>query len=400
LYWHKKNELAEEMIKKQNIAIIFFLVALCYVISPWFFEKKLFFNELLSFSGLGMLAFHRFKVERSELMLFLFLLVGLGTVHLFVSLWRMDGFYLYLRNSVIVYSMFSFFLGYLTFKYLPVFIIQIRRLLTLYIGFFLLAPLSKFFFERFGMSILFPVTIYNRSLRYGLLFLMLLCLIYSVIYSSATILILFLFYSALLIIPGYKAAKQLGFFILIFFISFFISIQSNLSLMDYYYSVYNSDGIDAVMQSNWILGIDPSTTWRLIFWKQAIVDQFPNNILGLGFGTPLFKFFPVYEIEKLPILPYVMGAHNSFVYLFARMGIAFVFIILGIYRIIFKEYFYFKTFYYNNQSILIFWSFFAVTIIAIFNPVLESPIYSSAYWLLLGFLAKAIFLRKQTQTVN
>ena len=387
------------MIKKQAIANLCFLIALCYIISPWFFEKQLYFNEALSFIGLGMLAYHRFKIEQSELVVCLFLLLSLGVVHLITSLWRMDGLYFYLRNSVIVYSMFAFFIGYFLYKYLPAFLNKIRNLLSLYIGFFLVVPLSRFLFERFGMSVLFPAVVHNRSLRYGLLFLMFLCLIYAFVYSSATIMILFLFYSTLLFIPGYKAARQLGLVVLISFTLFFITVQENLSLMDTFYSIYNSDGIDAVMQSNFFLGIDPSTTWRLIFWKQAIVDLFPSNIIGLGFGTPLFRFYPVYEIEKLSTLPYVMGAHNSFVYLFARMGILYALIVFAMYRIIFKEYFYHKSFYYQNRSVLFFWSFFAITIIAFFNPVLESPIYASAYWLLLGFLAKAIAVRKLHQSV-
>jgi len=65
-----------------------------------------------------------------------------------------------------------------------------------------------------------------------------------------------------------------------------------------------------------------------------------------------------------------------------------------IYIRIFREYFYFKRYYYSNSHIFIFWSFFAVTVIALFNPALESPIYASGYWLILGFTARAINNRK------
>jgi hypothetical protein len=385
------------MIKKQAIANIFFLVALCYIISPWVFEKKLFFNELLSLFGLCILAYNRFKIERSNLVLYIFLLIALGSVHLLTSLWRMDTFYYYLRNSVIVYSIFSFFLGYFTFRYLPKFIMRLRWLLTLYIGFFLLVPVSRFLFERFGMSVLFPALFYKRNLRYGLLMLIVLCYIYSVVYSSATVLLLFLFYGILLIIPGYKSMKQLGFFVLMSFVIFFILMQPKLALI----STYNGDNsygaIYAVTESSKILALDPNTTWRLVFWRQVFIDNFPANIPGLGFGTPLFRYFPVDEIEKLDTLPYVMGAHNSFFYLFARLGLLYVLVFLGMYRLIFKEYFFNKRYYYYSGGILLFWSFFAITVIASFNPVLESPVYASAYWLILGFLAKAIAERKQTK---
>lgn len=387
------------MIKKQTIATVFFLLAICYIISPWFFEKKLLFNEILSVSGLGLLVYKRFKIERSEIAFYIILLLTLCAVHLITSLWRMDGFYYYLRNSVIIYSMFTFFLGYFTFRYLDRFLVKVRKLLSLYIGFFLVVPVSSFLFERFGMSILFPSVLHRRNLRYGLPILILLCILYSLFYSSATIVILFIFYMMLLIIPGYKVAKQMGFIILFVFIGFFIAIQPDLALMERY-SVLTTNGIEAVMGSNALLELDASTTWRFLFWRQAIVDQFPYNLAGIGFGTPLFRFFPVYDIEKLDTLPYVMGAHNSFVYLFARLGILFVVLILGVYRVIFKEYFSYKSFYYKNRSILLFWSFFAVSIIAFFNPVLESPIYASAYWLVLGMLAKAIYIRKKTETLN
>lgn len=382
------------MILKKHIAYFFFTVALCYIISPWFFEKKLLFNELLSVCGLGMLAYKRFKIERSEITLLLILFLCLSAVHLIVSLWRMDSLYYYLRNSVIVYSVFSFFLGYFTWKYLPSFIAGIRRLLSFYIGFFLLVPVSRFLFERFGMSLLFSALIQKRNLKYALLFLMCLCFIYAVVYSSATIMVLFFCFGLLLIIPSYKALKQFTAIGFLFFLIFFVLIQPDLALMDTYYSVSNNEGIETVMRSNSLLALDASTTWRFVFWRQAIVDQFPLNIPGLGFGTPLFKYYPVYDPEKLSTLPYVMGAHNSYVYLFARLGILYLLLLAGTYRIIFKEYFYFKGYYYKTGFILLFWSFFSISVIAFFNPVLESPVYASAYWLLLGFLAKTIVSRK------
>jgi hypothetical protein len=63
---------------------------------------------------------------------------------------------------------------------------------------------------------------------------------------------------------------------------------------------------------------------------------------------------------------------------------------LPIYACIFREYFYHKAYYYANNGILIFWSFFAITIIATFNPTLETPIFAGAYWLILGLVAATI----------
>jgi hypothetical protein len=141
------------------------------------------------------------------------------------------------------------------------------------------------------------------------------------------------------------------------------------------------------------LSLDVNTTWRLVLWKEVLVDNFPGNILGLGFGTPMMKYFPVEDYNKLDTLPYVIGAHNSYIYLFGRLGIPYLFFLFSVYIKIFKEYFYYKTYYYSNKTILIFFSFFAISIVALFNPTLESPVYASLYWILLGFLAKAIYNR-------
>ncbi|MBC7851707.1 MAG: hypothetical protein H7Y31_18330, partial [Chitinophagaceae bacterium] len=160
------------------------------------------------------------------------------------------------------------------------------------------------------------------------------------------------------------------------------------------YSVYNQRGIYDVINSHPLLGIDGNSTWRLVLWKQVLVDKFPQNLVGIGFGTPMMKYFPVEDFKKTESLPYVLGAHNSFIYLFGRLGLIYLIITAYMYAHILKEYFYFKTYYYHTRHILLFWAFFAVSIIALFNPALESPIYASGYWLILGFTARAIAERK------
>lgn len=151
------------------------------------------------------------------------------------------------------------------------------------------------------------------------------------------------------------------------------------------------------MDSHPLLALDGNTTWRLVIWDQIIVDRFPENIYGIGFGTRMLNYFPIEDYRKLKTLPYVMGGHNSFIYLFGRLGIVFLLIMVVIYTKVFREYFYFKDYYYSNNKIFVFWSFFAITIIALFNPVLESPLFASAYWLLLGFISRCIYNRKTSE---
>ncbi|MBC7903779.1 MAG: hypothetical protein H7Y27_10160 [Gemmatimonadaceae bacterium] len=153
------------------------------------------------------------------------------------------------------------------------------------------------------------------------------------------------------------------------------------------------------MKSHPILNLDGNNTWRLVLWNQLIVDRFPANIFGIGFGTPALYYYPIADYSKLESLPYVMGAHNSYVYLFSRLGVVYLLLIVPIYAIIFREYFKFKNYYRANNEILIFWSFFAITIISLFNPTLETPIYAGGYWMMMGFVARCISLRR-TNAVN
>ncbi len=65
----------------------------------------------------------------------------------------------------------------------------------------------------------------------------------------------------------------------------------------------------------------------------------------------------------------------------------------SIYKCIFKEYFRYRKVY-SVQSLLLFYSFFAITFIALFNPTLETPIYASSFWITLGLVGRAIDERK------
>ena len=383
------------IIRKSTIAFIILSIALVYTISPWFFEKKLLFNEILSFIGLVLLAYHQFKIEKDPVIISVLLLIAWGLVQMIFSLLWMDSFYYLLRNSVIVYSMFGFFLGYFCFKYLPSFIEKIRTLLQVYITILLAIPVSKFYFERFGMAVLFPA-LFRKAGRWTLPLLILLNLLYGIQYQSATAVLIALLFCLLFIIKEFKFFLAFTAIALLVFMVFFFSIQPNLNIIRIGYSPYSDAAIHRVMDSHPILSLDGNSTWRLVLWKQVLVDQFPKNLLGIGFGTPMYKYFPVEEEAKIKSLPYVLGAHNSFIYLFGRLGLVYLILIGIIYYEVFREYFLFKDYYYKNSHIFLFWSFLSSTVIALVNPALESPIYAAGYWILLGFLARVIYIRRNS----
>jgi hypothetical protein len=382
------------MIRKSSIAYFIFLLATLYIITPWFFEKTLFFNEILAAIGFVLLAYKRFKVGNDLVSVCVVLLLGWCGVHLITSLFRKDSMYFYLRNSIIFYSIFAFYIGFYCLKYLEGFLLKIRSLLRYYVGIFLFIPLPLWFYERFGVSMLFPSLFKNSRYRLLPFILVTMNFIYSFTYESSTAFMIGIFLLLIYISPGYKFFKQCIVVIVLAAALLFIYLQPNLALIKNQFSTTSNNAIMDVKKSNPLLSIDANTTWRLVLWKQIITDRFPENIFGLGFGTPAVKYFPVEDYRKVKTLPYVMGAHNSFIYLFGRLGIIYLLLALFIYTKIFQEYFYYKSYYYSNNQVLIFWSFFVISVITLFNPVLETPLFAAAYWLLLGFTARCIYNRK------
>lgn len=384
------------MIRKTTIAYFIFTLAVCYIITPWIFEKQFLFNELLALTGFCTLAFKRFKVGSDLISICMIFLLAWCGLHLVTSIFLKDSFVYYIRNAVIAYSIFSFFIGFYLLKYLDSYLKGVRNFLRFYIGFFLFVY-TPMLFERYGVSTLFPALFKNARLAIVPLLLILINIVYAFTYDSSTAMMIAFFLFLVFISPGYKFFKQSVTLFIICFAILFFYLHPNLSLIKNQFSPNNTRGIAEVMDSHPLLSIDGNTTWRLVIWDQIIVDRFPANLYGLGFGTPMLKYYPIEDYKKLKSLPYVMGAHNSFIYLFGRLGLVFIFIMLVVYTTVFREYFYFKDYYYNNNMVFVFWSFFAITVIALFNPVLESPLFASAYWLLLGFTARCIYNRKTNE---
>ena len=386
------------MFQKSTIAYCIFFAAFCYIITPWFFEKNLLINELLAAIGFVILGYKRFKTGNDTINICMALLLAWCGVHLFFSFFVKDSLYYYFRNSVIVYSMFAFYVGFFCLKYLNPFFNKVRSILKYYVVVFLFIPLPLTFYERYGVSTLFPHLFKNSRYRLLPWLLIIMCVIYSFTYPSATALMIALFLLLLFVSPGIKFFKQSLVVMFVALTALFIYLQPNLALIKNQFNPKNNKGIREVMRSNALLDIDANTTWRLIIWNQIVVDKFPANLVGVGFGTPMLKYYPIEDYKKVSTLPYVMGGHNSFIYLFGRLGMLSLLLIIPIYVTVFREYFYHKQYYYSNNQILIFWSFFIITVMCLFNPILESPLFASGYWMWLGFTAKCIYNRQHVET--
>lgn len=377
--------------RSRYIAFAIFLTAFLYLAAPYFFEKKLFLNEVLAGLGFVLLmgSSHR-KFMKTPVMISVLLLLGVGIVHALISAFRADGLYYYLRNLVILYSIFSFFVGYYLFSYLPSFLRTFRSLISTYVLGLLFVPVPGLVYDRFSMAIAFPF--FGRAVAPKLVLpvIIVLSVIYSQVHESSTSLAIVAFFLLIWIFKSYRFFMVTIVVALVSLAALFIYLLPYLGMNPNVYSYYNTVGIWELISRHPLLGVDPNSTWRLVLWKQLLVDLFPENLLGIGFGTPALRYFPIEDYTKLDTLPYVIGAHNSFIYLFTRLGLPYVFIVVYLYASVFKEYYYNRAFYRQSYGVIYFYGFFAVSVIAFFNPVLETPIYASAYYILLGFLARQI----------
>ena len=380
----------------KHIYFLLFTAALLYMTVPYFFEKYLFFNELLSFSGLCILAANRFKIGADTISKIVLAFILLGLFHAVISIFRMDSIYYYLRNSVILYSMFTYFIGYYGYKYFVSSIKKVQNFFRFYYAIFLLKPAANVLFDRFSISTSLPLLFKRHRGFYTALLVSFFTIIHAIDYKSATSFVAALFILFLYLSPSYNFFRQVVISGFLIFTVFFIYFAPNFAL------IHTSDqplndylAINRITSSNYWLGLDENSTWRLVLWYQYIVDRFPGNLFGYGFGTPVVFHFPILDIDKLATLPYVIGAHNTFVTLFCRLGILFVINIILLYTQVFKEYFYFRRHYEKTYDIFIFYSFFAFFILCFFNPALETPLHSGGYWLILGLLSGAIKKRKE-----
>lgn len=381
------------MIRKLYVVNILLFLALIYIMVPRVLEKTLFLNELLALAGALLLIRKRFMVQRFPIIIWFSLLLLLCLLHAVVSLFRMDGLYYYLRNMVIFYSMFSFFIGFWFYKYLKQFIAKIKIFLTAYIAVFLFYR-NESFFDRFGVTALFPALLTGLNNRFAPYLLVLLNIIYAITYTSSTAFMIAMFLLLVLVSRKYRFFRAIVITGLSALAVFFIYIHPYVAVIYTYSDQSSMTLIGTVKATHPLLAQDPNNTWRLIMWDQLIVDHFPANLAGIGFGTPALRFFPVEDYTKLSTLPYVVGGHNSFIYLFCRLGVLFLVIIAMIYHLVFKEYFENRSRYRQSGDDLIFLSFFSVTVVAFFNPVLETPIFAGTYWLLLGFVTQAIYNKR------
>jgi len=393
-------------VKKRHIIYGIFLMLFFYGVNSEIFERKFLFNEILSLIGIFIFlreSFRskgKFKLPKSGLYRVMLAYLLLAGVHLILSIFWKTNWYFYLRNAVIFYAAFTFFLGFYYYEEAKAFYQKARWGMAAFFAFAFAFPRPSLLMDRYNATVFFPFLFFGRNLHHLLFWggFLILCLVYTLTYVSSTIILTVMLLSLIMYLRYYFYLKTLFIVGFLGFLFFFISLMPALKL--YRTGEYRLFGnVHYVYQQSKLLQVDYNSSWRLILWYRVSVERFPDNLFGLGYGTPLIEYKKGYDTAQSnhddEHDAHVIGVHNTYLTTAVRLGVFYLFILYAIYHNAFKEYYKYRRYYIYTQDVLFMLGFFAVSIIGIFNLVIESPTVAALYWTFLGFVAKIIYNRKR-----
>lgn len=397
-------------IRKSSIVL---LIITLYGVNYFIFERIFFFNELLSL--LGLIYFFKssfrkdfkFYYPKSTIYRCILLFILICGIHAIISLQIKTNWYYYFRNMSIIYSVFTFFLGFHLYNEQYRFFEKLRT--TIY-GYTLLAFSigSPNLIDRNAYSFWF--TLLQKDWRLlSVLTLILLYILYVVSYTSLTVIMILIVVLAMrFFIKNYV---QLKIALLLIFIAFFFVFMQAMPFLKFYnandytlignveYSYSLFGNAEYVYSYHPWFRLDDNSSWRLIFWYRTIIEMFPQNLVGIGIGTPILPYMPNVNTTGLAFndehVAHVIGTHNTFITILARFGIIPLLLLMITYRNVFREFFIHKGYYLQNRNDSgLFLSFITLTVVGLFNLIIETPTLASLFWISLGFVAKAIYSRQ------
>lgn len=382
-------------IRKTTIALL--LITL-YGVNYFLFERLLFFNELLSL--IGFLLFIKYSFTKKFRFLYpknviyrsVLHFMLLGIFYALISIPFKTNWYYYFRNLSIVYSVFGFFLGYHLYHQQFEFFNRIKKWIYGY-AFLSFGLRWEFLIDRNAYAFWFAQLRRNWALK-SVFVLILLYILYVISYTSLTVILILLIVLGIRYIKNYAQFKLVAFTGFVAFTILFCLAMPFLKLYKADPHSLFGDVLHVYAQHPWFW-IDPNSSWRLVFWYRTLIENFPQNLLGIGIGTPLLPYTVGINSTGLPVddqtLAHVIGTHNTFITLFVRFGVVSTIIFVIIYNSVLTEFFRHKKYYLNHRNDGgIFLGFFTLTCVGLFNLLIESVTLSGLYWISLGFVANAI----------
>ena len=187
---------------------------------------------------------------------------------------------------------------------------------------------------------------------------------FAALYESSTVIVVTVGIIVIHVITSYKVFRFLSITGLVLLLAGMVYFGNNFKRYNVApYSVYGNT--IAVSEGEPLLQLDLNTTWRAMVWYRLAVEQFPTNLIGIGFGTPLLPYIDNINSVVTDFGDHsdehevhVSGAHNSYFTIGIRLGLpALVFIFL-IFRNVFLDYFRHRDKFGSEPYGLIYLSFF------------------------------------------
>jgi len=347
------------------IPYLMFILFLWYGNNPVFFEKKFYLNEIFSLIGFFLFILNPIVYKKEDyiyncVMAVLFIFFTYAVLSLMIY----ENFYGYLRHLVLVYSIFSFFLGMKFYHVLS----NIDKWDLLFLS--ALFPSSQFYRTSYAVSLPWYISKYEKSFHwYSLVLIILIIVGVRFYYGGATPVAVALFLG-ILFVMNQKIKKLAAVCLMGAIVAFFVYMKPYLSLL-----LQDPYRIHDILHLNPLFTIDGNATTRFFLWSYLFHKIFLKNLLGIGLGTPLFPHDFLWEdmriwIRNDPYLEYTLGAHNSFLTVLARFGIPGLLPFMVLYWKLITDFI--KDRAKNRTSYLFFFycSFFIATICAALNVVL------------------------------
>jgi len=386
-------------IRKSTIILTLFTL---YGINYFVFERVLFFNEALSLLGFVYFVKYTFRpglkvfVPHNLVYKCVLFFLLLGSFHAIVGLFIKTTWYYYFRNLSMVYSVFTFFLGFYLYEAQYHFYSKIRRAIYGF-GFLSMVYGQLGFIDRNAFAY-WLVLLQKKWKLISLFLLSLFLLFYFARFTSLTVFIILIAILVIVSLNRYWKFKWLVIAGVSAFAILFLLAVPYLQLYSINKELFFGDVEYVYNQHPWF-HYDHNTGWRMIFWYRVIFELFPYNLVGIGLGTPLLPYLPGVTTTDLghsdEYIAHVIGVHNTFITIFARLGIVSMALFLLTYRKIFREFYYFKSYYLTHRNdFSIFMAFFVLTIVGQFNLLIESVTLSSVFWFSLGTVSHAIYQRQ------
>jgi len=391
-----KNSITN-ILNQDTLFYSLFILFIWYAIIHGYLERRFFVNEIFSLFGFFVFLSNPVIYKKNDyiynnviIILFIF------SMYAFISVFFFQNLYGYLRNLVIVYSVFSFFLGMKFFNAL----LRIKKKDFL----FLSPPIATAFLStmsfqsiafinalhRTSYAITLPLylTKYTKSFKWIFLIILILIMlgVRQLIGGSTPIFVVLL----LILISILDKKKAVIMLMILLIISGYF-----LNYMKPYLYFLLRDGVTIydIPALSFLFRVDGNTTTRFFVWSYLIHEVFINNIFGIGLGTELLPKDYIWNHLLLwirdPYIEYTIGAHNSFLTILIRFGVLGLLPFIALYWKLITDFIDDKKNRKNNMLMYFYFTFFIITGVALPNVVMETPIQASVYWCTLGMLCQA-----------